>query len=169
MAEDGDEELVGVARIDGDLRDLLAVAQAEVGPGFAGVGGFVEAIAGGEIGALEAFAAAGVDDVGIGGGDGERADGSGGLVVEDGVPGTAVVGGLPDAAIADADVEDVGLGGDALGGFGASGAQGSDGAPAHFGKHFGVVGGSEGEGKRRRRERPREARGYVSWRFLARF
>ena len=147
VAEDGDEELVGIARIDGDLRDLLAVAQAEVGPGLAGVGGFVDAVADGEIGTLESFAAADVDDVGIGGSDGESADGAGGLVVEDGVPGAAVVGGLPDAAVADADVEDVGLGGDALGGFGASGAQGSDGTPAHFGKHFAVVGGSEGEGK----------------------
>ena len=53
---------------------------------------------------------------GIGGGDGEGADRSGGLVVEDGVPGAAVVGGLPDAAIADTDVEDVGLGGNSLGG-----------------------------------------------------
>ena len=122
VAEHGDEELVGIARIDGDLRDLLAVAQAEMRPRLAGVGGFVDAVAGGEIGTLQSFAAAGVDDVGIGGRDGERADGAGGLVVEDGVPGAAVIGGLPDAAVAHADVEDVGLPGDPLGGFGASGA-----------------------------------------------
>ena len=36
-------------------------------PGLAGVGGFVDAVADGEVGALQAFAAADVDDVGIGG------------------------------------------------------------------------------------------------------
>ena len=63
MAEDGDEEAVRIVRIDGDRRDLLAVAQAEVRPGLAGVGRFVDAVAGGEVGALQAFAAADVDDV----------------------------------------------------------------------------------------------------------
>jgi hypothetical protein len=37
MTEDGDEQALGIARVNDDLRDLLAVAQAEVGPGLSGV------------------------------------------------------------------------------------------------------------------------------------
>ena len=98
-------------------------------PGFAGVGGFVDAVAGGKIGATQAFAAAYVDDVGIGWGHGERADGAGGLAVEDGDPGAAGVGGLPDAAVVYADVEEIGIAGDAGGGYGAASAEGADAAP----------------------------------------
>ncbi len=65
MAEDGGEDAVGIARIDDDLRDLLAVAKAEVDPGAAGVGRFVDAVADGEVGPLEAFARSDVDDVGL--------------------------------------------------------------------------------------------------------
>ena len=45
------------------LRDLLRVAQPEMRPGLAGVGGLVDAVADREIGPLQAFAAADVDDV----------------------------------------------------------------------------------------------------------
>ena len=103
---------IGIVRVDDDLRDLLAIAQSEVPPGLAGVGGFVDAVAHGEIGALKAFAAADVDDVRIGRGDGDGADGAGGLAVEDGMPGAAEIVGLPDAAVVDADVEDIRLTGD---------------------------------------------------------
>ncbi len=146
MAEDGDKESIRITRIDRDLRDLLAIAEAEVGPGFAGVAGFVDAIADGEVGAMQAFTRAGVDDVGIGWSDGERADGAGGLVVEDGDPGAAVVVGLEDSAVDLRDVEDVGLRRDTGRGAGASAAQGSDGSPAEFGEELGVVGLGEGEG-----------------------
>src|SRR6476660_4239021 len=105
MAEDRDEEFVGVARIDGDLRNLLAVAQAEMRPCLAGVDGLVNSVARREVGTLQPFSAARVDGIGIGCGDSEGADGSGGLVVEDGVPGAAVIRSLPDAAVAHADVE----------------------------------------------------------------
>ena len=140
VAEGGDEEAVGIARVDEDGGDLLGVAESEVTPGLAGVGGLVHAVADGEIGALESFAAAHVDGVGVGGGEGDGADGAGGLVVEDGLPGAAEVVGLPDAAVVDADVEDVGLGGDAGGADGAAAAVGSDVAPAEAG----VVGGRFG-------------------------
>jgi len=69
-----DEDDVGVGGVDGYLADLLGVAQAEVGPGLAGVGGLVDAVAGGEVGAGEAFAAADVDDVGVGGSYGYGAE-----------------------------------------------------------------------------------------------
>ena len=39
MAEHGGEHAVGIARIDGERRNLLPVAQAEMRPRLAGVGG----------------------------------------------------------------------------------------------------------------------------------
>ena len=147
MAEDGDEQAVGIPRVDGDLRNLLAVAQSQVSPGLAGVGRFVDAVSGGKIRPLQAFAAAHVDDIRIGRGDRDRADRAGGLLVEDGIPRAAVVVGLPDAAVAHADVEDVRLAGDARGGTGAPASQGSDGPPAHFREQIGIVGCGECQGK----------------------
>ncbi len=74
----------------------------------------------------------------IGGRDDDGADGAGGLLVEDGLPGAAVVGGLPDAAVDRADVEDVGLAGNAAQGASATAAEGADVAPAHLGERLGV-------------------------------
>src|SRR5207302_9380976 len=82
MSEHRDEEAIGIARIDGEHRNLLAVAEAEVLPRFAGVSGFVGAVAGREIGTLQAFARAGVDDVGIRRRDGDRTDRAGWLLIE---------------------------------------------------------------------------------------
>src|SRR6185437_14246221 len=78
-------------------------------PGLAGVGGFVDAVADGEIRAVQALAAANVNDVGIRGRDGNRADGAGGLVVKDRLPGPSVIVGLPHTAVADTYIEDAGL------------------------------------------------------------
>ena len=83
MAEHGGENAIRVARIDGERGNLLSIAQAEMRPGFAGVGGFVDAVADREIGAMQSFAAADINDVGIGGGDRDGADGLRGLVIED--------------------------------------------------------------------------------------
>src|SRR5205823_3427662 len=80
VAEDGDEEAVRIVRVDGDGRDLLAIAQTEVRPRRAGVGGLVDAVAGGEVGALQPFAAADVEDVRIRRRDGDRADRAGRLL-----------------------------------------------------------------------------------------
>src|SRR5580704_6635708 len=65
MAEDCCENAIGILRVYQDICDLLAVAQAQMLPGFSGVAGFVDAVADGEIGSAQAFAAAYVDDVGI--------------------------------------------------------------------------------------------------------
>jgi hypothetical protein len=70
--------------------------------------------------------AADVDDVGVGGSDGDGADGAGGLVIEERVPRGAVIGGAPDAAVIEADVENVGLAGDAGKGASAAGAGRAD-------------------------------------------
>jgi hypothetical protein len=61
MAEHRDEQAVGVARVDDDVRNLLAVAQAEMGPRLAGVGRLVDAVADREIRPRQPFAAADVD------------------------------------------------------------------------------------------------------------
>ena len=84
----------------GELGNLLRVAQAEVRPGLAGVGGLVDAVADGEVRTRQPFAAADVEDVRIGRRDGDPADRSGRLIVEDRLPRPAGVGGLPDAAVA---------------------------------------------------------------------
>ena len=47
------EQMIGIARIDRDLRDLLAVAQAEMRPGLARIGRFVDAVADRKIGPMQ--------------------------------------------------------------------------------------------------------------------
>jgi hypothetical protein len=73
-----------------------------------------------------------------------------GWLVEDGVPGAAIVVGLPHAAVDLAHVEDVGLGGDAGDGAGAASAEGSDHAPVEFAEQVGgdlLGGGGAGDGE----------------------
>src|SRR5436305_9981102 len=101
--------LIGIAGIDGELRNLLAVAQAEVRPGLARVGRFVNAVANRQVRPMQPLTAADIDNIGIGRGYGNRADGAGGLVVKDWLPGATVVVGLPYPAIAHADVKHAGL------------------------------------------------------------
>ena len=132
MAEHGDEETVRILRVDDDLRNLLAVAKTEVRPGLARVGRFVDAVAGRQIRPLQPFPAADVNDVRIRRGHRQRADRSRRLIVEDRVPGDAVVGRLPHAAVGGGDVEDVGLLRDAGRGLHAPAAERPDGAPAQF-------------------------------------
>src|SRR5207245_2225825 len=110
MAFGGDEEAVWILRIDENRRDLLGVAKVlHVRPGFTRVGGFIDSVAGGEIRALQSFAAADINNVRIGRGDGESADGAGGLIVENGIPGVAEVRGFPDAAVDGGHVKQIGL------------------------------------------------------------
>src|SRR5271154_4173236 len=106
-------------------------------PGAAAVAGFVNAIAGGKIGAAQAFAAAYIDDVGVARGYGQRADGAGGLPVEDRGPGAAGVGGFPDTAVIYADVKKIWFAGDAGGGHRAATAKRSDAAPLQVGVEAG--------------------------------
>src|SRR5207247_650870 len=105
-------------------------------PGLSPVGGFVNAIAGRQIGALQSFAAAHINNVRVGRCTGQRADVARGLVVENRIPGVAEVSGFPDAAIDGRHVEDVRLVRHAGDGNGAASAEWSDAAPAHFGKEF---------------------------------
>ena len=97
--------MLGILRIDDDAADLAGVAQADVGPGLAAVSGFVDAVAGGQIGANVRFARARVNDLRIGRRHCERADRSHRLPIEDRLPNHAGIGGFPDAAIDGAEVK----------------------------------------------------------------
>ena len=83
---------VGVARVDDEARDLLAVREADVHPVLAGVDRLVDAVADGRVVAGIALARAGVDHIGIGRGDGDGANRHHRLVVEDGLPRDAAIG-----------------------------------------------------------------------------
>jgi len=148
MSQDGDEQPVGVARIDGDARDHLAVAQPEMLPRAAGVGGLVHPVADGEVGPDDAGARSDVDDVGVRRGDGDGADRAGRLVVEQGHPIGAVVGGSPDAAVVETGIEGVGLGGDAGQRTGTSGTSRTDVAPAHLSEREFLSGSGRTEGSK---------------------
>src|SRR5258708_6866784 len=130
MSGNGDEKFVGVAGIDGNLRNLLAVAKAEMCPGLAGISGFVNAIANGEIGAVQSFPAAEVNSVWIGERNRYRADGAGGLVVKERIPCAAEVVRLPYAAIHHADIKHAGLAGNAGNGLGASTTERANATPS---------------------------------------
>src|SRR5579859_317679 len=130
MAGNCGEHAIGIVRIDGERGNALTIAKrGEVRPGFAGVGGFVDAVADREIWTREAFAASDIDNVRIRGRDGDGADGLRGLIIEDWRPGAAVVVGFPDAAIHLTHVENVWLAGHAAGGARAAAARGTDHAP----------------------------------------
>ena len=137
MSFGGNENAVGIFRVDENCSDLLGVTEVlQMRPRFSGVGGFVDAIAGREIRALQSFAAAHVNDIRVGRSNGKRADGTAGLIVENRIPGVAEIGGLPDAAVDRGHVEDIRLMRHAGDGHGAAPAERADATPAHFRKEF---------------------------------
>src|SRR5579864_7721787 len=132
MAEHRGENFVGIARIDRERGDLLAINEAEMRPGFAGVGGFVDAIADRKIGTVQSLSAGYVDNVWVRGSNGDGADGLRRFPIKNGIPGATVVVRLPDSPVYLTDVEQVGLAGNAGGGAGASAAEGPNHAPVQF-------------------------------------
>src|SRR5260370_41804025 len=101
-------------------------------PGFSRVGRFVNAIARRQVRTLQSFAAANVNNVRIGRSHRQRADGAGGLIVENRVPGIAEISGLPYAAIDRGHVENIRLVRHAGGRHSAASAEWPHTAPAHF-------------------------------------
>src|SRR5262249_13289097 len=97
-------------------------------PGLAAVGGAVDAVARLHVAADVRLARADVDDVGVGRGHGDGAEGGNGLVVEDGLPGQAAVGGLPQAAAGCGGDVGVRVAGDAHGATDAAAGGRADGA-----------------------------------------
>src|ERR1700678_560163 len=132
MAEHGGIHTIGIARIDGDCWNLEAITQAEMSPGFARIGGFVDSVADGEIGPVQPFAASNINNVGIGSGYRDGPNGLRRLVIENRIPGAAVIVRLPDSAVDLADVKNVRLGGHAGGSAGTASAKGADHAPVEI-------------------------------------
>jgi len=152
VTEHRDEDPVRIVRVDDHSGDLLAVPQAELPPRPPGVGGLVDPVAHRQVGALQAFAAADIDNVGIGTGDGESADRAGRLSVEDRSPGAPVVGALPHAAVVDADIEDVRLTRHTGRPDGTAAAKRPNQAPVQAGEEGGVVLLGDGEGREERQD-----------------
>src|SRR5207302_1158493 len=97
----GDVDDAGVARVEEDLADVLGLFQADLLPALAAVKGLVDAVAVADRALAVVLAGADPDDARVLGVEGDIADRVGALVVEDGGPGDAGVGGLPDATRAD--------------------------------------------------------------------
>src|SRR5258708_2221962 len=108
-------------------------------PGLTSVSGLVDAVAMRDIAANGRLAHADVDHVGVGGRDGDAADGGASEVaVGDVLPEEPSVHGLPDAATGGAEVERVIVAGVARDGNNATAAIGADTAPLQRGEHVGV-------------------------------
>ena len=131
MAEGCDESDVGIVGIDNDLADGAAVAQANVLPGLARVEGFVDSIAVRNVAAYAGFAGADVNSIVIGIGDGQAANRSASLFIEDRRPGLSAVGGLPHTAARHAEIVGRGIARDSGSGQRATATKGTDQAILH--------------------------------------
>ena len=109
MPERGDEDDVGIGRVDDDARDLTRVVEAQVRPIRTGVGGLVHAVAVGDLRPHVRLAGPDINDAGIRRRHRDSADRRHRLRVEDRKPGAARVGRLPDAAPDGSEIEDVDL------------------------------------------------------------
>ena len=140
MAESGDQGDVGIRGMDDDLADVASVFQSHVVPGLAAVVRTIDAIAEGDVAANAGFAGPDVDYIGIGVGDRDAADGRGGLLVEEWIPGNTAVRGFPDAAGYGSKIVGVRLAQDSSHGKGPATAEWADEAPFHPSVGLGVDG-----------------------------
>ena len=91
---------------------MLGFGEAHVLPGAPGIGGFVDAVAVGDVKPDGGFAHPGIDHIGVGAGDRDGADGGGfEEAIRDVAPIDAAILGLPDAACAGAEIERRGIDG----------------------------------------------------------
>src|SRR5262249_11813265 len=97
MAQYCRESHIGIGWMDDHAADL-SFLDPDVAPRLAGVGGFVDTVAGCNVAADVGLAAADVDHVAMARGPGNAADGGDGLVVEDRFPVAPTVRGFPDPA-----------------------------------------------------------------------
>src|SRR2546421_2797186 len=109
MTGDGDQDVIGIARIDCDLRNLLPIAQPEMRPGLPRIDRFVDAVSYRKVRTLQSFTAANINNIRIGSRDRDASNGAGWLVVKYRRPRAAVVISLPNAAVDLSNVEDVRL------------------------------------------------------------
>src|SRR5207245_2254853 len=95
VAESRNENDVRIRGVNNERADVARIFQADVGPRFAGVGGFINAVAERNVAADAGFAGADVNDIGIGIGNVNGADGRDGLLIEERIPTVAAVSGFP--------------------------------------------------------------------------
>ena len=161
VAERADVDDVGIGRMDGEPGNASGLFEPHERPGHPAVGGLVDPLPDGDVAADLPLAGAGPDDVGIGQGHPQRADRLHRLVVEDGVPVNAAVGGLVDAPGGGADVVGVGVAGQ-TGGRGEAVALGADVAPLEVGVALGsgsLLGGGRRGGRGQGQEEEGERTG----------
>jgi len=102
-----DVDDVGIRRMDPDPADRLGRRESHVLPGLSGVGRFIDAGSGDGRPEDVGLSRSEVDDVRIGLGDGDVADGYGRVLIEDRSPGDPGVLRLPQAARGGSDVDHV--------------------------------------------------------------
>ena len=139
----GDQNLVGIGRVDQNAPDVAGLLQAERLPALAAVDGLEHARAAGHVIARFRLAGADIDGVGIGRGHGDGADRRGRPLVEQGGPGPPGVVGPPHAAARRAEYEAIGPRGHTLDHFAPPAAERTDQTP--------VRGELDGRGRGRRR------------------
>ncbi len=131
---------VGLRGVDPYARDLARVREANGRPGLAGVGRFEHAVAVRHVAADGVLAGADVDHVGVGLTHPDRADGPAEVLIGDGQPGIAAVGGLEDAAAGRAHPVFVGAAGGSRDRNAAAAAEDADFAPVERGERERVEG-----------------------------
>src|SRR6267378_2743618 len=117
--------------MDDDLADVARVLQSNVIPGLAAVVRTIDASAEGDVAANAGFAGADINYIGTGVGDRDAADGGGGLLIEEGIPGNAAVRSLPNAAGGGAKIVSVRLAWNTSYGKGPATTEWADEAPFH--------------------------------------
>src|SRR5439155_14738173 len=138
MAERSHQNHVGIARIDDNAPDLPRIAQADVLPSSAAVGGFVNAITESDVRAHVGFAGSGINHVRISRRNGQGADGGNTLLLEERLPGLTAIACLPNAAINRAEIVNIGLADDAGHRQRAPAAKWPNRAPAQILKQAGI-------------------------------
>ena len=134
MPQHGNEDPIGIARVHQNRRNLLAIAEPQMAPALARVGGFINSIAHREVRPLHALAAADINNVRVGRRQGNRAHGTSGLLIEYRMPGTPKIVRLPDPAIGRRNIEHIRLASDTCGSDGAPAAERPNHPPAQPGK-----------------------------------
>src|SRR5215813_1428972 len=129
MSKHSREDLVRIAWIYRQSRNLLAIPQPKMGPCLSGVRRFVDAVADGEIGSVQPLSATDVNDIWIGCRHRDRANGLCRLLIENRIPSAPIVVRLPHATVHLRHIEDIGLAGNAGSCPGAPSAQRAYGAP----------------------------------------
>ncbi len=126
MPQPSHENFIRVGRMHNESPDLLHIAQAYMLPVFAAVGRFENAIAHGQVRAVQAFAGSDINNVWLGRRDGDITNGTRWRFIEDRTPGSTIVICFPDTTVVDAHKKDVWLRRNAYGTNRTTRAKGAD-------------------------------------------